>query len=127
MPDDWLPIPAAALAYNVSQRTIRRRILAGKLAHRKEPGVGGAVLVEAPRAVEGQVVKGVDKVDSEGQSVSMTVPEQVAVVDMLGQFMSTVSSQAEDIGELKARIARLEAELERTKQRRPWWRRWTGG
>jgi hypothetical protein len=138
----WLSVQAAARAYGVNPRTIRRRIARGELAALQIVGEHGPEYRVPPPAGATHPYTPLDTAPDSGRAVdSPPVTEPGALVPVIQQYVSALQGQLADlqaarladarqIGALEERIAHLQAELEQahaTPPARPaWWRRLLG-
>lgn len=138
----WLTLGEAAQRSGVHKEALRARAKRGHLPHRR--GNSGQVLVQLPREL-----LDVAQVAAQGDA-------QASAHAQVEQLVDVVRDLEQEMGELKERLARTEAErdaarvvaeaetkllrevLEREQaradglaaelreHRRPWWRRWSG-
>jgi len=130
VPGAWLPIPTAAHALGVGERTIRRRIERGQLARRAHQD--GHVEVRVPRA--GTPGPSVAEADGDGQERALALAERYTelVAAQTAPLVARVEELARENGQLAERVRQLEAERDAARhvsanmadRPAPRWRRW---
>lgn len=127
----WIPLADAAVAYSLSERTIRRRITQGQIDYGyigkdlriKPPGELGAPPAEAPERAPSQGMIHISQVE---QLLAPYVEAQDRIQaerDALRTQLDAVQEQrltdAHRIGELEGELRAVQAELERSRELSP--------
>lgn len=144
--DQWLTLPQAALAYHLSERTLRRRIAlppgdpdhlpSGKqgVQIRVKPPRGYVPPAPAPTEAQDAPPTAIELVSEQfGQMIAAMRQDQETLRDELAAERAARLADKEEMGRLRGRLEAAEAELERARQlspttppeapRRRWWQR----